>query len=265
MPAIGNAWTRLPVLQRKVVIQIEGLHKSFKGAPVLQGVDLEIRDDETMVIIGPSGCGKSVLLKHIIGLLRPDKGRIIIDGQDITKFSERELYKLREKFGMLFQSAALFDSLSTGENVGLWIREHTDTPDHEISSKVESVLNLIGLRGVQDKRPSELSGGMKKRVGLARAIIHDPKFLLYDEPTTGLDPIMSDIINDLIITIRQKWKNTAIVVTHDMTSVYKVASRIAMLHKGQIIFIGTPDEVRSTDNPMVQQFIKGQARGPIAL
>lgn len=247
------------------MILIEDLHKSFKGAPVLQGVNLEIRDDETMVIIGPSGCGKSVLLKHIIGLLRPDRGRIVIDGEDITKFSERDLYRVREKFGMLFQSAALFDSLSTGENVGLWIKEHTSTPDDRIQEKVESILNLIGLRGVQDKRPSELSGGMKKRVGLARAIIHEPKFLLYDEPTTGLDPIMSDIINDLIITIRQKMHNTAIVVTHDMVSVYKVATRIAMLHKGQIIFTGTADEVRSTDNPLVQQFIKGSAKGPITL
>lgn len=247
------------------MIQIVDVRKSFEGMPVLAGVDLEIRDDETMVIIGPSGCGKSVLLKHIIGLLRPDSGRVIIDGEDITGFSEKELYRVRRKFGMLFQGAALFDWLTTGENVGLWIREHTDTPVDEISEKVERILNLIGLHGIQDKRPAELSGGMRKRVGLARAIIHDPKFLLYDEPTTGLDPIMSDIINDLIIKIRAELKNTAIVVTHDITSACKVANRIAMLHRGKIIFIGTADEVRATENPMVQQFIKGQAQGPISL
>jgi len=247
------------------MIQIIDVKKSFDGAPVLQGVNLEIRDDETMVIIGPSGCGKSVLLKHIIGLLRPDSGSILIDGEDIAGYSEKQVYALRQKFGMLFQSAALFDSLTTGENVGLWIKEHTDTPPEKISEKVERILNLIGLKGIQEKRPSELSGGMKKRVGLARAIIHEPKFLLYDEPTTGLDPIMSDIINDLIIKIRLELKNTAIVVTHDMVSAYKVANRIAMLHRGKIIFIGTPEDVKTTDNPMVQQFIKGRAQGPISL
>ncbi|MBI3395028.1 MAG: ATP-binding cassette domain-containing protein, partial [Spirochaetia bacterium] len=172
------------------MIQIVDVKKAFNGIPVLQGVNLEIQDDQTMVIIGPSGCGKSVLLKAIIGLLRPDSGRIIIDGEDITKYHQNQLYKVRERFGMLFQSAALFDSMSTGENVGLWIKEHTNTPEDQIAAKVERILNLIGLRGIQEKRPSELSGGMKKRVGLARAIIHEPKFLLYDEPTTGLDPIM---------------------------------------------------------------------------
>ncbi len=226
---------------------------------------MEIRDDETMVIIGPSGCGKSVLLKHIVGLLQPDSGRIIIDGEDITQYSERQLYRLRERFGMLFQSAALFESMTTGENVGLWITEHTNTRPTDVAAKVERILNLIGLRGVQDKRPSELSGGMKKRVGLARAIIHEPQFVLYDEPTTGLDPIMADIINDLIIKVRAELKNTAIVVTHDMTSAYKIADRIAMMHMGKIIFIGTPKEIQETSDPMVQQFIQGRARGPIHL
>ncbi len=247
------------------MIQITDLHKKFNGQTVLDGIDLEIRDDETMVIVGPSGCGKSVLLKHIVGLLHPDSGSITINGEDITRYSEKQIYELRRKFGMLFQSAALFESLSTGENVGLWIKEHTDTPDDQIEAKVERILNLIGLRGIQNKNPSELSGGMKKRVGLARAIIHDPQFLLYDEPTTGLDPIMSDIINDLIIKIRQELKNTAIVVTHDMTSVYKIADRIAMLHKGKIIFIGSSDELRKSENPLVQQFIQGKAQGPITL
>jgi phospholipid/cholesterol/gamma-HCH transport system ATP-binding protein len=247
------------------MIEIHDLRKSFGELTVLDGVDLQIRDDETLVIIGPSGCGKSVLLKLIVGLLKPDSGRIIVDGEDTSHFSKRQLYTLRTKFGMLFQSAALFVSLTTGENIGLWIAEHTDTPLDQIQAKTDRILDIIGLHGVADKRPSELSGGMKKRVGLARAIIHDPKYVLYDEPTTGLDPIMADVINDLIIRIRQTLKNTAIVVTHDMTSAYKVADRIAMLHKGKIVFTGTPAEVQATDNEMVQQFIHGTAKGPIKL
>ncbi|MCE9597460.1 MAG: ABC transporter ATP-binding protein [Spirochaetia bacterium] len=247
------------------MIEIIDLKKSFGKTPVLQGVNLTIRDDETMVIIGPSGCGKSVLLKHIIGLLRPDSGHLIIDGEDTTGFNERQLYKVRERFGMLFQAAALFESMTAGENVGLWIREHTDMPEDQVQANVSRIFNLIGLKGAETKRPSELSGGMKKRVGLARAIIHNPKFLLYDEPTTGLDPIMSDIINDLILRIRAELKNTAIVVTHDMVSVFKVADRIAMLHKGKIIFLGTPEEIKQSEDERVQQFIHGKAKGPISL
>ena len=247
------------------MILIEGLEKSFQNKAVLRGLDLVIEDDQTMAIIGPSGCGKSVLLKHLVGLLRPDSGRVVVDGHDTSAFSERQFYALRENFGMLFQSAALFDSLTVGENVGLWLKEHTRTPAHEISERAERILNRIGLRDILDKRPSELSGGMKKRVGLARAIINDPKYILYDEPTTGLDPIMSDIINDLIIQVRKDLKNTAIVVTHDMASVYKVADRVAMMHHGKIVFLGTPEEVRATDNPLVRQFIEGRAAGPIHL
>lgn len=247
------------------MIQISGLQKSFHDLHVLRGLDLEIHDDETMAVIGPSGCGKSVLLKNIVGLLQPDDGKIVIDGEDITEYSRHQLYDLREKFGMLFQAAALFDSLSVGENVGLWLKEHTRTPDGQIAAKAERILELIGLHDVQKKRPAELSGGMKKRVGLARAIIHEPKYVLYDEPTTGLDPIMSDIINELIIKVRNDQKNTAIVVTHDMASVNKVADRVAMMHQGKIVFLGTPAEVNSTDNPHVRQFIEGRARGPIHL
>lgn len=247
------------------MIEIIGLKKSFKGMPVLTGLDLTIQDDETMAVIGPSGCGKSVLLKHLVGLLRPDEGQIIIDGEDITRYSDSKLYDLREKFGMLFQSAALFDSLSVGENVGLWLKEHTKTPEAEIAVKADRILNLVGLRDVMEKRPSELSGGMKKRVGLARAIINEPEYVLYDEPTTGLDPIMSDIINDLIIKVRTELKNTAIVVTHDMASVYKVADRIAMMHQGKIVFLGKPEDIKTTDNPLAQQFIQGKAQGPIRL
>ncbi len=245
------------------MIRIRGLKKAFDGVEVLTGLDLDIEDDETVAIIGPSGCGKSVLLKNLIGLLRPDAGSIVIDGEEIIGYGRRDLYRVREKFGMLFQSAALFESLTVGENVGLWLKEHTRTPTGEIQGKAVRILNLIGLRDVYDKRPSELSGGMKKRVGLARAIIHEPKYVLYDEPTTGLDPIMSDIINDLILRIRADLKNTAIVITHDMASVYKVAARVAMMHRGKIVFQGTPDEVRNTTDPFVRQFIEGRSQGPI--
>lgn len=247
------------------MIKIIDLKKALDGLPVLQGVNLEIGDDETIVIIGPSGCGKSVLLKHIVGLMKPDSGRIIIDGEDITQYSKNQVYRWRRRIGMLFQSAALFDSLSTGENVGLWLREHTNTPEEQIDDKAERILNLVGLKNVRDKMPSELSGGMKKRVGLARAIINDPDFILYDEPTTGLDPIMADIINDLIIKVRRELKNTAIVVTHDMVSAYKIGDRIAMLHQGKIAFLGTPDEIKEAESPVVQQFIHGRGEGPIRL
>lgn len=245
------------------MIELINVEKYFGDLHVLQGVNLEIRNDEVMVIIGPSGCGKSVLLKHIIGLLKPDSGSILIDGEDITKYSNKQLYNLRRRFGMLFQSAALFDSFTVGENVGLWLMEHTKTPEKEIYEQAEKYLNLVGLKGIQYKKPAELSGGMKKRVGLARAIINKPDFVLYDEPTTGLDPIMADIINELIIKVQNELKSTSIVVTHDMTSAYKIADRIAMLHQGKIIFVGTPSEVKSSDNPIVQQFIQGKAEGPI--
>ena len=245
------------------MIEVIALRKSFKGNEVLRGLDLKIQDDETMAIIGPSGCGKSVLLKHFVGLLQPDSGSVIVDGEDISGYSRNKLYRLREKFGMLFQSAALFDSLTVGENVGLWLKEHTNTPEHEIERRAESILNRIGLRNILDKNPAELSGGMQKRVGLARAVINDPKYILYDEPTTGLDPIMSDVINELILRMRADLKNTAIVVTHDMASVYKVADRVAMMHGGQIVFLGTPGEVKSSDNPHVRQFIEGRSQGPI--
>jgi len=247
------------------MIEIAGLCKAFGKKQVLDGVDLVIEDNQTMAIIGPSGCGKSVLLKHLVGLLEPDKGRVIVDGRIVHELDEKELYLHRENFGMLFQGAALFESLTVGENVGLWLREHTRTDDKDIASRSKQFLELVGLREVEEKRPSELSGGMKKRVGLARAIINEPRYILYDEPTTGLDPIMSDMINDLILKVRRELKNTAIVVTHDMPSVYKVADRIAMLHQGKIVFSGTPAEIRSTENPLAQQFIQGRADGPIRL
>jgi len=245
------------------MIEIKEVHKSFAQNEVLRGVNLTIQKGETMVIIGRSGCGKSVLLKHIIGLLKPDQGRILVDGEDITSYNDNELNKLRKRFGMLFQASALFDSMTVDENVGLGLREHTDLPETEIKEKVTKTLKLVGLSGIEEKKPAELSGGMKKRVGLARAIAMDPEYVLYDEPTTGVDPIMGDVINELIVSCRNVLSITSIAVTHDIVSAYRIADRIAMLYQGKIIFIGTPEETKNTDHPVVRQFIEGSAQGPI--
>ena len=245
------------------MIEIINLSKSFNNKKVLDSLNLIINSGEVIVIIGRSGCGKSVLLKHIIGLTKPDLGQVIIDGNDMTRLEESEMDKLRLSFGMLFQGSALFDSMTVGENVGFTLKEHTDAPEKEIRAKVAGSLELVGLKGIEKLMPSELSGGMKKRVGLARAICNNPKIILYDEPTTGLDPIMADAINDLIIDLNNKLNVTSIVVTHDMVSAYKIADRIAMLYKGRIIAAGTPDEIKNTKDPIVKQFITGAAKGPI--
>jgi phospholipid/cholesterol/gamma-HCH transport system ATP-binding protein len=245
------------------MIEKKEVHKSFGGNKVLNGVDLNINTGETIVILGRSGCGKSVLLKHIIGLMKPDKGQIYIDGEEITAYSYRKLYDLRRRFGMLFQGAALFDSMTVEENVGLGLAEHTDLSKEKISGIVKEKLRLVGMSGVENLKPAELSGGMKKRVGLARAIAMDPDIVLYDEPTTGLDPIMADVINELIISLRNTLKITSIAVTHDIVSAYKIADRIAMLYEGKIIWVGTPEETRNSTDPVVQQFIHGSSVGPI--
>lgn len=245
------------------MIEIKGLTKSFNDKPVLRGVDLTIQTGESVVIIGRSGCGKSVLLKLLIGLLTPDSGAILIDGEDITRMNEPDLYRSRRKFGVLFQGSALFDSMTVKDNVSLGLREHTDLSEEDITRIVADKLRLVGLPDVENLKPAELSGGMKKRVGLARAIAMNPQYVLYDEPTTGLDPIMADIINELIKTLNERLDVTTIVVTHDMTSAYKVADRIVMLHRGVIIFGGTPDEVKNAKDPVVRQFIEGLAEGPI--
>lgn len=245
------------------MIEIRNLQKSFNGKPVLRGVDLDIPNGETQIIIGRSGCGKSVLLKHIIGLIKPEAGQIFVDSEEVTSLSSRELYRLRRKFGMLFQGAALFDSMTVEENVALGVREHRMFDEPEIQRRVAEKLDLVGLPNTQQMKPAELSGGMKKRVGLARALMMDPEFVLFDEPTTGLDPITSDAINDLIIDCSNKLGVTSIVVTHDMTSAYKVGHRFSMLHDGQVIFTGTPEEVRNTQHPIVRQFIEGRAEGPL--
>jgi phospholipid/cholesterol/gamma-HCH transport system ATP-binding protein len=244
-------------------IKVVGVEKRFADNEVLRGTNLSIKKGETIVVIGRSGCGKSVLLKHIIGLMQPDKGNVYVDGIEVTALSHRGLFDLRQKFGMLFQSAALFDSLTVWENVGLGLIEHTDMPKEEIRQRASEKLALVGLRGVEDVKPAELSGGMKKRVGLARAITMDPEIVLYDEPTTGLDPIMADVINELICNLKKTLSITSIVVTHDMTSAYKVGDRIAMLYEGEIIYDGTPEEVRCCGHPVIQQFVEGRAEGPI--
>jgi phospholipid/cholesterol/gamma-HCH transport system ATP-binding protein len=246
------------------MVQVIDLHKSFHHKSVLRGVDLEIQEGETMVIIGGSGSGKSVLLKHIIGLLYPDRGRVIVDQQDLALLDNKGLNAFRRKFGMLFQYAALFDSLTVWENVGFSLKQHTSKTDNEIKEIAGEKLAMVGLKDVEDLMPSELSGGMKKRVGLARAIASEPRILLYDEPTTGLDPIMADVINDLIVKLKEQLRITSVAITHDMVSAYKIADRIAMLYLGKIEEIGTPDEIRQSQNPVVHQFVTGSGVGPIA-
>lgn len=246
------------------MIEIINLCKSFGPRRVFHNLNLTIETGETLVIIGRSGAGKSVLLKHIVGLIRPDSGQVIIDGVDVCSIKEiTALDKIRMKFGMLFQGAALFDSLSIWENVGFALIQHTSMGEEEIRRRVRECLALVGLEGIEEMKPAELSGGMRKRVGLARAICMNPETLFYDEPTTGIDPIMADAITDLIIDLHDKLRVTSIVVTHDIISAYKVASRIAMLYAGKIIEIGTTDQIRNTKNLIVQQFITGAATGPI--
>lgn len=238
------------------MIRIKDLHKSFGEQKVLNGINLEINDGETIAIIGRSGCGKSVLIKHIIGLLKPDKGLIEVDGKIVNELDEDELYELRKNFGFLFQGAALFDSLTVEENVGLALIENTRMKREEIRKIVDEKLALVNLFGINDKKPAELSGGMKKRVGLARALVTNPKYILYDEPTTGLDPISSDTIDQLIYDLSKKLKVTSIVVTHDLVSVRKVADRVAMIHDGKIYFDGPFNEFVESDDPVIQNFIK---------
>ncbi len=244
-------------------IKVVDLHKAFGTKQVLKGLNLEIKQNETMVIIGQSGSGKSVLLKHLIGLMKPDSGQVFIDGQEITALRDEELMKLSRKFGMLFQGAALFDSLTVAENVAFGLRRHTNLSEEEIIRTVRESLARVGLRSVEHLLPYELSGGMKKRVGLARAIAYSPEIILYDEPTTGLDPIRADAINDLILHLKEELCVTSVIITHDMKTTFKVADRIAMLYDGRIIEIGTPEEIRQSTNPVVQQFIHGRATGPI--
>ena len=239
------------------MIEISNLHKSFGSNKVLRGVNLDIDTGETLVIIGRSGCGKSVLIKHIVGLLYPDEGYVKVEGKRVDEMNFKELYKLRTKFGFLFQGSALFDSMTVEENIILPLVESRKTfTKEELAKKVEDKLELVGMVGVQQHKPAELSGGMKKRVGLARALITDPDYIFYDEPTTGLDPIMSDSIDELIKELTDKLNVTSIVVTHDMYSVKNVAHQVAMMHEGIIHFVGAPDELINSEDSIIREFIQ---------
>jgi phospholipid/cholesterol/gamma-HCH transport system ATP-binding protein len=245
------------------VIRIRGLRKRLGRRWVLDGVDIDIPTGKTVVIMGPSGTGKSVLLKNIIGLMHPDAGRIEVDDEEMVGLGGAELDRVRKRMGMLFQGAALFDSLSVGENVALPLREHTQLADDEIERKVAERLDWVGLNDVEGMATSSLSGGMRKRVGLARALAMDPAYILYDEPTTGLDPIMSDVINRLIRSLQQRIGVTSIVVTHDLHSAYHVGDVMAMLNEGHVVFTGTPEQLRASDDPFVRQFVQGTSEAPV--
>jgi phospholipid/cholesterol/gamma-HCH transport system ATP-binding protein len=256
-------WEGGPALVPNVAIEFSDVWKRLGRKDVLRGLNLSVARGECLVIIGRSGTGKSVLLKHAIGLMDPDRGTVHVNGLDVTALRERELLELREGMGMLFQAGALFDSMSIGENVGLALREHTTLPDAQIEIVVAEKLSLVGLAGTEPQRPSSLSGGMKKRAALARALAMNPKIMLYDEPTTGLDPITSDVINRLIRRLQERLGITSIAVTHDMRSAYHIADRIAMLHDGRIHAVGTPAEIQATKDPIVRQFIEGSSEGPL--
>ncbi|MBO7610648.1 MAG: ABC transporter ATP-binding protein [Elusimicrobia bacterium] len=253
------------------MIKVENLYKSFETKKVLQGVSLEVKDGETLVIIGGSGTGKSILLKNLVGLIKPDSGKIIIDGIDVTKTDKKNLREIQKKIGFLFQEAALFDSLTIEENVSFGMKNLTNLSEEEMKKRVSACLNMVGLSSdIEKLKPSALSGGMKKRVGLARSIAYQPKYIFYDEPTTGLDPIMSDVIGELIIHLKKELKVSSIVVTHDMNSAYKIADRIIMLYLGKVIFEGTVEKLKQTianpksvNDKMLKQFVDGSSVGPI--
>ncbi|MBD3181071.1 ATP-binding cassette domain-containing protein [Candidatus Poribacteria bacterium] len=237
------------------MIKVEDIHLGFGDNKVLKGVNLEVELGQTLVIMGQSGSGKSLTLKLIIGLIKPDSGKIWIDDEEITGYTEKQLGEIRQKFGMVFQSAALFDSLTVGENVGFGLKRHTDLSKKEIEKIVAEKLEMVSLPGVEDVMPIDLSGGMKKRVSLARAISMDPEIVLYDEPTTGLDPVTADEINRLIVKLHDQIKVTSLVVTHDMQSAFYVATHMAMLNDGKIVAKGTPDEFTKSSEPFVKKFL----------
>jgi phospholipid/cholesterol/gamma-HCH transport system ATP-binding protein len=240
------------------MIRLIDVYKAFGPKQVLQGFTLDVVEGETMVIIGYSGTGKSVAIKHIVGLLEPDSGKVLVDNLDVPRLPRRELYDLRSRIGYVFQFAALFDSFSIGENVAMGLRKQGLLTEEQITERVQEALELVDLPGVADRFPAELSGGMRKRVGIARAIALRPKYILYDEPTTGLDPVTSAVIDQLMIRMREKLGVTSIVITHDMRSAYTVGTRIAMLYEGRVRQVGTVEEIQNTTDPIVRQFIEGK-------
>ncbi|NOZ63882.1 MAG: ABC transporter ATP-binding protein [Caldiserica bacterium] len=248
---------------KEVVIRMENIYKSFGNKSVLSGLNLEVFKGETLVIIGRSGCGKSVSLKLIIGLIRPDAGNIQVFGEEITHLTEEEMERIRKRIGVVFQSSALLNSLNVEENIALPLVEHTQLDPEEIKEKVAEKLSLVGLKGVEKLYPDDLSGGMKKRVGIARALIMEPEIVLYDEPTTGLDPITASAINTLIMELEKKLNTTSIVVTHDMKSAYLVGDRIGLLYQGKMVEIDRAENIKKSSNPLVIQFITGSHEGPI--
>jgi len=255
-----------PPASSSAAVELVDVHKSFGPVSILRGVDLEVRERETLVIIGRSGQGKSVSLRHIVGLELPDRGEVRVFGKDVAKVEKEDRLALLKRLGFLFQSGALLNWMTLADNVALPLRVHEPgLSDAEIDTRVNERLRLVALEKSREKYPSEISGGMKKRAALARASILEPELLLYDEPTSGLDPVIANTINDLIIRTGQVLKTTQIVVTHDMESAYRIADRIAMLYEGRIHTIGTPDEIRTTDDPIVRQFIEGRTDGPLAL
>jgi phospholipid/cholesterol/gamma-HCH transport system ATP-binding protein len=241
------------------MIRLVDVHKAFGSKKVLHGFTLDVNEGETTVIIGYSGSGKSVAIKHIVGLLEPDVGTVFVDGQEVPTLTRRELYRLRSKIGYVFQFAALFDSLTIGENVAMGLRKQSELSPEELEQRVDEALRLVDLPYVQDRFPAELSGGMRKRVGIARAIALRPKYILYDEPTTGLDPVTSAVIDQLMIRMRDTLGVTSVVITHDMRSAYTVGTRIAMLYEGRVRQVGSVNEIRHTTDPVVRQFIEGRA------
>jgi len=247
------------------MIQFEDVHKAFGHNRVLRGCTIEVRDGETLTIIGGSGTGKSVTLKLMLGLLKPDRGRILVDGSDITEMSEEALSEVQRQFSYVFQGGALFDSMTVGENVAFGLQQLGAHSPEEIGKIVKEKLEVVGLQGIESLKPSELSGGMRKRVAIARSIAMSPKYLFYDELTTGLDPIMSDVINNLIIDLHRKLGQTGVVITHDMRSAYKISTRIAMLYEGKIVQADTPDGIKNSTDPLVKQFVTGSAQGPIQM
>jgi phospholipid/cholesterol/gamma-HCH transport system ATP-binding protein len=245
-------------------IQVENLRKAFHGKVVLDGIDLSVAEGESLVVVGPSGTGKSVLLKHLIGLVRPDSGQIFVDGQDFWALTDRERTEVRKKFGMSFQEGALFDSMSVFDNVAFPLRR-SGRPPAEVRKRVRECLEIVRLPNVEGKRPSELSGGMRRRVGFARAISHQPAILLFDEPNTGLDPIMTDVIDEVILEMREKLDVSIVTITHHMESARKIGDRIALLAGGRILFQAPPEEFLKSDHPAVRQFVLGSAKGPLTV
>ena len=248
-----------------VIVRVRDVRMSYDGRPVLKGVNLEVRKGETLVIMGGSGHGKSTMLRLLIGAEKPDSGTIQIFGKEITELSEEELYPIKKRFGVLFQSGALYNSMTVGENIALPLREHTDLDEKIISIIIKLKLELVGLRDFEHLVPSQLSGGMKKRVGLARAIALDPEIIFYDEPGAGLDPVMLAVIDELIMGLGEKLGVASIVVTHEMQSAFRIADRMILMHGGLVLAEGTPEQIRTTSDPVVQQFIQGKAEGPIPL